>query len=282
MSLKMRLFQSASKALKAGIGLLGQHTSAMVSANLVELLSPIITIDTRLGVVRFHCAGNIPLLRAETLLTKEPETIEWIDTFSDGDVFWDIGANVGVYSLYAALKPNIRVLAYEPAACNYYVLNKNIEINRMDERIESFCIAFNDNSRLDYFYMGSTELGSSMHSFEKAVDWKGNAMSATFKQAMIGFTIDQFVEQFHPAFPNHIKIDVDGNEDKIISGAQKTLSDRRLKSLLIELDINNTEYCGNVTAQLEKAGLVLQSKRHAPMFDHTEFASVYNHIFVRP
>ena len=42
--------------------------------------------------------------RVRTILDKEPDTIEWIDNFSidnnDNFIFWDIGANIGLYSLY--------------------------------------------------------------------------------------------------------------------------------------------------------------------------------------
>ena len=42
--------------------------------------------------------------RAQTLSTKEPETLEWIDDFPNYAILWDIGANIGLYSLYAAKK----------------------------------------------------------------------------------------------------------------------------------------------------------------------------------
>ena len=45
--------------------------------------------------------------RADTVLTKELDTIGWIDEFDEGSVFWDIGANVGVYSLYAGVDSHV-------------------------------------------------------------------------------------------------------------------------------------------------------------------------------
>ena len=42
--------------------------------------------------------------RAKTFSTKEPETLDWIDSFEKNSVFWDVGANIGLYSLYAAKK----------------------------------------------------------------------------------------------------------------------------------------------------------------------------------
>jgi len=88
--------------------LLGEHRNAAILAHVVESLSPAITVDTPLGALKMHCPGELPVFRANTLLTKEPETIAWIDTFEPGETLWDIGANVGVYSLYAGLKPACR------------------------------------------------------------------------------------------------------------------------------------------------------------------------------
>ena len=50
-------------------------------------------------------------------------------TFSEGDVFWDIGANVGAYSLIAARVTKATVLAFEPSAQTFSLLVKNVELN---------------------------------------------------------------------------------------------------------------------------------------------------------
>jgi hypothetical protein len=67
------------------------------------------------------------------LAEREPETIAWIDDFLMPSRFWDIGANVGTYVLYAALRPGVAVLAFEPAAASYAALCRNIEANRCDD-----------------------------------------------------------------------------------------------------------------------------------------------------
>jgi len=271
---------SATQLLKTLIRVLGERRSTSISAQLAEELAPIISQKTDYGTVNFFCPGKIPEWRARTLLVKEPETIEWINTFSDKDVFWDIGANVGVYTLYAALR-DIDVMSFEPSPGNYYLLNRNIEINKMGNRISALCIAFNDTTRLDSLYMANTKLGGALNSFAEAVDWKGQSLTVSFKQAMIGFSIDDFVRQFNPVFPNHIKIDVDGIENRIIKGAELTLSDKRVKSVLVELDSSRDDYCKDVIAAIEKAGMKFKKKQHAPMFDNGAYSDCYNYIFMR-
>ena len=91
------------------------------------------TIDTRYGPLSFVSLGKGPAARAGSIFTKQPSTIEWIDRFQPDSVFWDIGANVGVYTLYAARRGDIQVVAFEPAAVNYFVLSANCELNGFDD-----------------------------------------------------------------------------------------------------------------------------------------------------
>ena len=194
--------------------------------------------------------------------------------------FWDVGANVGVYSLYAA-RARARVVAFEPSPSNYYVLNRNIEINGLDERVSALCIAFHDGTCLDSFFMANTGLGDAHNSFGRPVDWRGQEFIPTYKQAMVGYSIDDFVNDFDPPFPNHIKIDVDGDEDKVIKGATATLPDSRLKTLLVELNTGLEAYYQRVVAGLEDLGMVLETEcAHAEGASH-EASKVQNHIFVR-
>jgi FkbM family methyltransferase len=233
----------------------GKDKAVLISSTLAERVIPIIHIDTRYGVINFYGLGEISAWRAQTLLTKEPETIEWIDKFEKDDIFWDIGANIGVYSLYAA-KKGLHVMSFEPSSANYYLLNKNIELNRLSENIEAFCLAFNNSTLLNVLNMSNTNLGSAHSTFSEKINQYGENFSPVFEQAMLGFDIDNFIRQFSPKFPNHIKIDVDGIEDRIIFGAKKTLRDPRLKTLLVELDPTRTEYSEKITKYLEECGLL--------------------------
>ena len=88
--------------------------------------------------VNFFIPNELINWRVETLFTKEPETLEWIDKFSNTDevVFWDIGANIGLYSIYAAKKHHrASIVAFEPSTSNLRVLSRNVSINNLDEQI---------------------------------------------------------------------------------------------------------------------------------------------------
>ena len=283
MSIKRSIFDLAVKSIDFFSGIAGRKMKNRILAELVGRLTPVQSQNTPHGKINFYCQGKLSQWRAETLLSKEPDTIEWIDSFEDNSEFWDVGANVGVYSLYAA-KKKIKVTAFEPSASNYYILTKNIEINKFDNQIFSFCLAFSNNTNFGYLNMVDTQLGSALHLFgekKEKLNIVSSISNVTFQQKVLGFKIDDLINLFSPKFPNYIKIDVDGIEDKIIEGAEKTLKDSRLKSVLIELDTRDTEYCQRVTSAMDRAGIKLVKKVTPNISRQSDFYPICNHIFSR-
>ena len=101
----------------------------------------------------------------------EPDTFEWIDSLPDGLVtLWDVGANAGLYCLLAALRPNVRVLAFEPAAASYKMLDEHIRLNALDDRITALPVALRPETKLDTPNMAPTHDGSSAHGFGVELD----------------------------------------------------------------------------------------------------------------
>jgi len=90
-----------------------------------KMIDSTLAVETPKGTLSFVLLGKTSGGRAMTVLTKQPATIEWIDSFQPGSVFWDIGASVGVFSVYAALATDTTIVAFEPAAVNYYLLSAN-------------------------------------------------------------------------------------------------------------------------------------------------------------
>jgi len=283
--MKALLRRFAVRALRAGIGLTGETgrrlTAEAMAVGPESLLEIVERVPTKRGDIDFYCLGDLALWRARTLLTKEPETIEWIEGIIDGDVFWDVGANVGLYSIYAAITRKVKVLAFEPAAGNYMLINRNIEINGLSDFVQAYCVALANKTGIDALHMQSTELGGAMSSFAEAKDHEGRPFVPIFKQGAIGYSIDEYIKVFNPAFPNHLKVDVDGIEDQIITGAFNTLRDPRLRRISIELEANRVEYTNAIVRDIEAAGFVLKARRHSELFEGGDFAYVYNYHFER-
>jgi len=88
-----------------------------------------IPIVYRVGELKFCCPDKLSMWRADTLYTKEPETIKWIDTHAgQGILMVDIGASTGIYSVYAASKGSL-VLAYESNPAIFKILKKTASLN---------------------------------------------------------------------------------------------------------------------------------------------------------
>ena len=196
-----------------------------------DRLAPTYPVSTKHGDLVFDASFRWSLRSADVFPRWEPETQEWIDEFPEGACFWDIGANIGMFSLYAALRPGVRVLAFEPAGITYAVLNRNIELNDIEDRIAGYCIAFSEETKLDKLNMPFASAGF----FATDINWLDEVMEMKFRQGCVGFSIDDFVSTFAPPLPTHIKIDVDGIEAGILRGGRETLSSSSVRSMNVEI-----------------------------------------------
>ena len=218
------------------------------------------TVEVPVGreAIAFRTPSARALWRAETLLEKEPATIAWIDRFAPGDVFWDIGANIGIYSLYAAKTKGVTTLAFEPASFNHALLCDNIRLNAMTDRIAAYALAFSDRSRLGELAAADDEPGAAVASVE-------DEGVGRLKEGAIILSIDDFLARFAPPFPTHIKIDVDGVETQILEGGRNTLADKRLQSLLVEVDERDAGRPAAIDAILGEFGFRLVEVQGSPL-----------------
>jgi len=100
----------------------------------------------------FFVPNQMTNWRVDTFFTKEPETLEWIDNFEKKKnlIFWDIGANIGLYSIYNSIKnTSSTTIAFEPSSSNIRVLTRNISINNFENSIKLMPIALNNKE--NYF-----------------------------------------------------------------------------------------------------------------------------------
>jgi len=184
---------------------------------------------------RFSSSSPLLLWRARTLLDKEPETIAWIRGFAASDVFFDVGANVGAYSIYAARRGSM-VTAFEPEASNFAVLNRNIRLNGLDGVVTAYPIAISDSVRLDALRLHAAEPGAALHVFGSNVDFKAETFAPAAIQGAISMPLDDLVYRFGLPCPTKLKIDVDGLEPQVLRGAQRLLADNRLNGILLEIN----------------------------------------------
>ena len=116
-------------------------------------------------VFRIYDFGPVTRYRANTFESKEPETLNWISSFDPGDNLLDIGANIGIYSLFAAAL-NHKVISLEPDALNYALLNLNILLNDQGKNVLPFSIAAHNTIKYSSFSVRSCQWGGALSSFD--------------------------------------------------------------------------------------------------------------------
>jgi FkbM family methyltransferase len=253
--------------------LLGIKTHALVKKMDYEHCAIFLNIDSAIEYdTRLHSCK------------KEPETIEWIETFfKEGDVFFDIGANVGAYSLVASkfFNRKIKVYAFEPGFPTFVQLCKNMLLNGCQESIVPLQIALSDKTIVDNFNYHDLIPGGALHAFGEAIDNKGNVFKPVFKQPILSYRIDDLVKQFEIQIPNHIKIDVDGLEFSILEGSDETLSNPLVRSILVELEEGGEE-ANQIIEFLARKNFEVHSKHKCIYGAETgQFSKMYNYIFLR-
>ena len=254
--------------------------------------------DVRGHVILLDVESAIEDYRANTYEIKEPETLEWIERFCQpGDVMYDVGANVGLYSLFAAKHlGDGKVFAFEPEALNYAKLSKNIYLNGLSGVVLPCCFAITDRLGFDTFnlnpetfdtFVTGTELvaGSALHSFGDTEDFMGKEFRPLHVQGMLGVPIDELWQSWGMDFPNHLKVDVDGIEEKVITGAAQTLYDQRLKSILIEVS-GELGDADPVLRRIIQAGFTRVTEFNAHSSEilqgkHDKYGNCVNSLFVR-
>jgi FkbM family methyltransferase len=196
--------------------------------------------------LRYASSGSSSLKRARSLFEKEPITITWMDGFAKGETMFDIGANVGMYTIYAAVMRGAKVFAFEPEALNYAELNKNIFLNDLHGQVLAYCLALSDHDKTDKLWLSDFGLGISYHDFEEN-SWTEDKQFSTDwickkderrPQGCIGRKLDALIAEGFPV-PDHIKIDVDGLEHRVVAGMSEVLRQPSLKTVLIEINFDS-------------------------------------------
>lgn len=189
--------------------------------------------------VRYSCSSELEEWRAKTLLTKEPETIAWLDAYlsdrSRDRVLFDVGANVGIYSVYAAARHGCHVYAFEPVVENFTRLEVNRALNAC-EHLHPFQIAIGARNGLVDLFLKDARIGNSGAQIHAAVDELGASFAPVAARKVLALSLDSLTRDFGLPCPTLIKIDIDGLEDLVLEGAADVLSDPRLASMLVELN----------------------------------------------
>lgn len=236
--------------------------------------------------VTFFVPNSLIKWRVNTLYSKEPETIEWINEFSKRKktIFWDIGANIGLYSIYNSIKnKNTFSIAFEPSSSNLRVLSRNISLNKLQKKIKIFSLPLTKNLKgfmplKERFF----QEGGSMNVFGEKFNFEGKKLKSEMYYDLFGINIKFLLDNKLLDIPDYIKIDVDGIEHLILEGAGSYLKNKKIKSISIEINENFKLQYLNVLKIMKNNNFVIRHKKNNIenfVGANKKFFKTYNYIF---
>ena len=254
----------------------GRYFMGRITAQVMGLTRTIAHGDVHLI---FAAPNELARARASTFSTKEPETLEWIDAIPTKSILWDIGANVGIYTCYAAKARQCRVFAFEPSVFNLELLARNVALNGLADRVSIVPLPLSETTALSQLNMSSVDWGGAMSTFGQDYGHDGRALSKIFEYPTLGLSMTDAMNVLKIPRPDYIKMDVDGIEHLILKGGAPVLAG--VKGVLIEINDEFAAQAGEANELLRRAGLTLKEKRHADVRLTGGSETTFNQIWVR-
>lgn len=218
------------------------HGRSRWSNEFIQAINPEITVD----VVDFASISNDPTIwfrtghgrlfwRATSTPSLDRDTNEWIKTFTKDDVFYDVGANIGLYSIMAAKFMRATVFAAEIDLMNARMLYENVYMNNCQDNVTILPIGLDSHSHREKLFLKTMSYGDALHNLrqpnELIVD------PDTIQVNVPVFSLDDLIRTLGLPAPTKIKIDVDGVDLDVLKGSISALN--TVNSLVIEYPPNS-------------------------------------------
>lgn len=184
--------------------------------------------------VLFSAPNRTMVRRNKTRFSSEKDVInDILQELDSDDVFYDVGANTGLYTLFTA-KNCSKVVSFEPYPPNYELLKKDISKNSISN-IEIYEIALSDsNGTISFDQPVEDDVGYGSSSIvDKDTN---NSIEAPTR------TGDDLISEDSLPTPNIVKIDVEGSEPLVIDGLEDTLSDSDCRLVYCEVHIKEVDH----------------------------------------
>jgi len=182
-------------------------------------------------LVRTRSKADVVL--AGNFLKNERETLDFLlENLRDRDTVWDIGANIGLFSLFCAKRIGAegRVYAFEPEPATFCALEKNLADNHAGN-VTPYRVALGAETGEAMLFTSADIRNQGVHSLVKREDFSVLARGRTVRVQRGDFLLrEPGVRQ-----PAAIKIDVEGAEFSVLRGLGGVLSSAELRALCIEV-----------------------------------------------
>jgi FkbM family methyltransferase len=249
----------------------GREMGTRIAGHASGLIAPVVAVKTPRGALRFWCPSSTSSKYAVRFMRYEPDTRAWIENYvRPGQHLWDVGANIGAYALYGGLMPGVSVTAFEPMAVNFAALVKNLDLNRQAQAV-ALCLALSDVTQLAPFYLRDTDAGSAMHALGMPETFEGS-FDPISKQTVMSVRGDQLPRLFGIRPPDHVKLDVDGHELRVLQGMAGLLPSVRTLWIEMEAAADASGENARIKAALASHGFVLRGAGRNRLFVNRKLA----------
>ena len=235
--------------------------------------------------INFYTPNSITRWRSNTFDLEEPQTIQWINKFHKQKkeiILWDIGSNIGLYSIYASIvHKNIKVICFEPSTSNLRVLSRNISINKLKNKISIFQIPLSEKTNT-FSEMSESKFmeGWAMHTYGQKNNLVNKKKKVENEYKIFGTSINYILDNKILEIPNYIKLDVDGLEYLILLGGKKYLSNKKIRSIIVEVDENYKHELKKIKKIMIENNFNFKEKHNLPHNDK-KFQNIFNYVYER-
>jgi FkbM family methyltransferase len=203
---------------------------------------------------KLDVSDELSAWRGKTFYSKEPETLKWLEFFAvknhNNEILIDVGANIGIYTLYWLHFPNTRAIAVEPFDENIRLLSKNIHMNNFMTRVDIISKPLSSQSTLGWSTINDIRPGGSDYKLSL-----NNNLNQSNSIKVETLTLDSILSGEKKKFI--LKIDTDGTDFDILKGAELALKDGKIVSVLIE---SSEEVQGVIESYLKRFDLIADSR----------------------
>lgn len=238
------------------------------------------------SALKFDTTSDLERYRVDSLFEKEPETIAWIRSWrpSKSRVFYDVGANIGIFGLYAAqIHSDLEVFAFEPEVRNFVALSQNCLLNS-SLSVTPLHAALSDSAGLSSLAVIDQRIGNSNSQLSRGALFDRTRSQSARLDSVLAFSADYLIHDLKFPPPEFVKVDVDGHEEEILRGMRTIFESEFLTSLLVEF--NQVDQLDHWTRALKEYGLRIDA-RFDSLPNHSRFrrasagSSAMNVIFSR-
>ena len=209
--------------------------------------------------------------RVKSFYKEEPLMIDWLKEFNNKDIFLDIGANVGTYTI-PAISKGAFAYAVELDLINSSVLFENLYLNNFLKKCLILPFGVGKKNSIENIFYRDFSVGDSFQSVtnEQKIP---TILKNKFSSKQIIFSLDSIFEIFNLKKPNKIKIDVDGNEMIVFEGGKKIIKNAKE----IYLENNGTKNDKKIFNFLLKNGFKIYEQLKAK--NSVESVNTINFLF---